>query len=102
MLHARFVVAVNSLAPRCRAPPHRSATQLSHPQCIHKVVGQHALACKSLLCCLKYLCRRKQDAAAKPRHARPGQDEDSSGSNGAGEEHSALRLGVYFVWLRFS
>lgn len=33
-------------------------------------------------------------------HARPGQDENSS--NGAGEEHSALRLGVYFVWLRFS
>lgn len=49
--------------------------QATHPQCIHKVVGQHALACKSLLCCLKYLCRRKQDAAATTRHAKPGQAE---------------------------
>lgn len=72
MLHARFAAgSVNSLA--------RMQAQATHPQCIHKVVGrQHALACKSLLCCLKYLCRRKQNATA-------GQDGPGPGQEGVGE-----------------
>lgn len=93
MLLARFAGAVNSLA-KMQAEPTRpiSDSTRTTQQCIHKVVGQHALACKSLLCCLKYLCRRKQNAAAST--GRQGQDGDKHG-RGKG-------LAVYFVWLRFS
>lgn len=72
MLLARFAGAVNSLV-KMQAEPTRpiSDSTRTTQQCIHKVVGQHALACKSLLCCLKYLCRRKQNAAASTGRARP-------------------------------
>ncbi|KAL7733079.1 hypothetical protein ACLKA6_002878 [Drosophila palustris] len=49
-------------------PYHRHQPRNAHT----KLSGWHALAWQSLLCCLKYLCRRKQDQC---------QDEDDDGED---------------------